>query len=89
MTELDYPVAAPDNVAPVIFRAQIIQLMALRYMTRFNANRAPSEEEMDLDFAMASAKATWESDWDTDPAPRTIEAAYEAVDSDLEYWTED
>lgn len=92
MTEqaaLDYPVAAPEGVAPVIYRAQIIQAMALRFMRQFNANRAPTEEEMDLDFAMESAKATWGGDWGSDPVPRTIELGWQAVDDELEYWVED
>lgn len=85
---LDYPVAAPEGVAPVIFRAQIIQLMALRYMTRFNAGKHPDEPEMDMEFAMRSALATWETDWDCDPNGRTIEDGLTAVYDDLEYWCE-
>lgn len=29
--DLDYPVAAPDGVEPIIYRSQIIQAMAARY----------------------------------------------------------
>lgn len=77
-SDLDYPVAAPGDVDPRIFRAQLIQTMALRYMR--------AVPDLSLDEAMESAVATWETDWDDDPAPRTMTAAIEAVDSDLEYW---
>jgi hypothetical protein len=38
---------------------------------------------------MDAAKATWDTDWDDDPKPRTIEAGIEAADSDLAYWVEE
>jgi hypothetical protein len=79
-TDLDYLVAAPENVAPVIFRAQIIQTMAAHYQKRTG---------IDDDDAMGAAIATWETDWDADPAPRTIEQAIDEVDADLEHWGDD
>jgi len=83
--ELDYPVDAPAGVAPVIFRAQIIQNMALRY---FNHMRDAPE-----DFTMAeahqAAMATWETDWPDDPKPRTLEDGIQAADDDLSYWYEE
>ena len=81
MTEPDYPVAAPDGVDPVIFRAQILQLMAHRYKGAY-----PTLTDVE---ARDAAMATWETDWSTDPAPRTIEAAYDEVDGDLSYWGEE
>ena len=79
-TDLDYPVAAPENVDPVIFRAQIIQAMAAHYQKRTGIH---------ADDAMAAAIATWETDWDADPAPRTIGQAFDEVDADLEHWGDD
>ena len=78
---LDYPVAAPDCVEPVIYRSQIIQAMAARYQ---QAVPDLSNEE-----AHDSAMSTWDTDWDTDPEPRTIEASYPEVDADLSYWGEE
>lgn len=82
---LDYPVEAPANIEPVIFRAQIIQLMQLRY---FNAMRG-SEEPFTMGNAYDAAMATWESDWPSDPQPRTIETGLQCVDDDLSYWGEE
>lgn len=81
MTSMDYPVAAPDGVEPIIFRAQIIQAMMLRY-----GRGVPdlTDEE-----ARDAAMATWDTDWESDPAPRTIEASIEEVDADLSCWDED
>lgn len=81
MTVLDYPVAAPEGISPVIFRAQILQNMALRYQQAVSG--------LDQEEARDAAMATWETDWETDPKPRTLEAANEAVDSDLEHWGDD
>lgn len=82
---LDYPVAPDEGIAPVIYRAMIIQNMALRYLKAMQG----SAEPFTLDHAFEAAKATWETDWDTDPAPRTMEAAMQEVDNDLAYWNED
>lgn len=75
MSELDYPVAAPVGVEPIIFRAQIIQNMAARYKAAM--------PDMPDEAARDAAMATWETDWPDDPAPRTLEAAIECVDDDL------
>ncbi len=83
--ELDYPVAAPADVAPVIFRAQIIQTMATMYMTHMKDVEPPFTREEATDAAMA----TWGTEWDTDPAPRTLEAARNEVSGDLAYWIEE
>jgi len=85
MSDLDYPVAAPANVAPAIFREQIIQTMALQY---FHAMRG-AEEEFNMGHAHEAAMATWETDWPDDPAPRTIEAGIQAAQDDLSYWGEE
>ncbi|KKW93904.1 hypothetical protein [Sphingobium chungbukense] len=76
----DYPVAAPDGVAPVIFRAQIIQTMGTWFKMAV-PNLSDAE-------AAAAAKASWETDWPDDPQPRTLEAAKEVVADELAYWTE-
>ncbi len=78
---LDYPVAAPDDVHPRIFRAMLIQHMGLRYM-----QGVPG---IDLENAMEAAVATWETDWDCDPNPRDYNDATDAVDSDLQHWEGD
>ncbi|WP_311270338.1 hypothetical protein [Sphingobium sp. WCS2017Hpa-17] len=82
---LDYPVAAPVDVDPVIFRAQIIQTMATRYMNHMNGVEPPFTMEEAYDAAMA----TWDTDWPDDPKPRTIEAAIQVTDDDLAYWVEE
>lgn len=78
---LDYPVAAPDDIHPRIFRAMLIQHMGLRYLK--------SVPSIDLEYAMEAAVATWETDWDSDPKPRDFDDATDAVDSDLEHWEGD
>ena len=78
---LDYPVAAPENVDPVIFRAQIIQSMGMWFKL--------AVPDLSDDEAHASAIASWETDWPDDPAPRTLEAAKEVVRDELAYWGED
>lgn len=80
MSGLDYPVAPPDGIEPVIFRAQIIQYMALLYK---------QAADLDDEEANDAAMATWDTEWSDHPAPRTLETASEAVDDDLAYWTED
>lgn len=83
--ELDYPVAAEEGIAPVIYRAMLIQNMALRY---FNYMKG-SPEPYTLDNGFEAARATWDTDWDADPAPRTMDAAMQEVDNELAYWGED
>lgn len=73
-----------DKMAQPILDAMIKQTMALTY---FNATKG-SPEPIDMDFAMEAALATWDTEWDNDPAPRTIEAGIEAVNQDLQYWNE-
>ncbi|MGE8135691.1 hypothetical protein ACQKO5_18960 [Novosphingobium subterraneum] len=83
---LDYPVAPPENVHPVIYRAQIIQTMALEYL---KAMTFGSEEDFTLDEGFEAAKATWDTEWDSDPAPRTLELGIAAARADLEHWVDD
>ena len=85
MGDLDYPVAAPADVDPAIFRAQIIHAMATRYMSHMKDVEPPFTMEEAHDAAMG----TWATDWDDDPAPRTLEAAISEVESDLAYWVEE
>lgn len=79
MTEpLDnYPVIDMEGVEPIFVRAMMIGNMAARY------SRAAS---LTISESYPHAVATWNTDWPADPAPRTFEAAMEAVDSDLDYW---
>jgi hypothetical protein len=79
--DLDYPVASPADIAPPIFRAMLIQQMALQYM-----RRVPG---LSFEEATESAIATWGTDWDSDPEPRDYDDAIDAVESDLEYWEGD
>jgi hypothetical protein len=74
-----------DRAISPILRAQIIQTMAVTYV---NAMKG-SPEPFDLDDGMEAARATWDTEWDNDPAPRTIEAGIEAVNQDLQYWNEE
>ena len=83
--DLDYPVANPPDIAPIIFRAMILQAMAMQY---FNYMR-DAPEDFSLDEAFDAARATWETDWEIDPDPRTMEAAKEEVSNDLAYWNEE
>lgn len=85
MTALDYAVANPDDIAPVIFRAMLIQSMALEYYKAMQG----SPDDFTLDQAMEAALATWGTDWSDDPSPRTMNAAIAEVHGDLAYWSED
>lgn len=84
-SDLDYPVAPPEGVEPVIYRAMIIQSMAMQFF-KYMQN-AP--EAFTMDEAFDAAKAVWETEWPDDPAPRTIESSREAVNDELAYWNEE
>jgi hypothetical protein len=73
----DYPLAPMEGVAPIFVRQMLLQAMAAEYA---KATCTDIHEMMD------AARATWDTDWETDPAPRTIAAAIEAAQSDLEHW---
>jgi hypothetical protein len=73
----DYPMAAMEGVEPVFVRQLMLQAMAAEYA------KATGDSIEDM---MSSARATWDTDWETDPAPRTVEAAVAAALSDLECW---
>lgn len=75
----DYTVAPIDNVAPVFVRQMMLQAMAAEYA------KATGESLIDM---LDAARATWDTEWETDPAPRTFEAAIAAALSDLEHWDE-
>jgi len=76
----DYPVVEMPGVLPIFVRSMIIGAMAVRYV------RAAALEYAE---GLNAAMATWGTEWDADPAPRSFEAAFEAVDSDLEHWDGD
>jgi hypothetical protein len=77
----DHPTQELPGVLPVFVREQMLQQMANRY--KIAVADLTDEEARD------AAIATWETEWPDDPAPRTFEAAKEAVDDDLSCWDED
>ena len=77
----DYPVVGIENVEPVFVRQMMLGAMAIRYL-----RAVPG---LELDTAYQAARATGDTDWPDDPAPRTFEASVEVVDDDLAYWSED
>lgn len=75
------PTCAPiDGVDPIFVPHMLKGAMACRYARAAN---------IPFDEAVNAANATWETDWETDPEPRTFDHANEAVDFDLAYWEED
>lgn len=76
----EYPCAPIEGVAPIFVPHMLKGAMALRYM-RF-ANCTYEEGVM-------HAIATWDTDWESDPEPRTFDLAKQAVDDDLECWEGD
>lgn len=76
----DYPMGPMLGVAPVFVRQLMLQAMAAVYAKATGKT---------LEGMMDAARATWDSDWESDPAPRTIEFAIEAAQSDLQYWDEE
>lgn len=76
----DYPIAPMDDVEPVFVRQMMLQAMAAEYA------KATGESLEDM---MSAARATWDTEWETDPAPRTIEAAISEAQADLECWDEE
>lgn len=76
------PICAPiEGVNDVFVPAILKQYMALLYMQ--------AVPDLTMDQALESAVATWETEWDDDPEPRTYEHAREAVVSDLQHWDDD
>jgi len=76
----EYICAPIEGMAPFLVEPLIRQVMAARYQERTGCSQ---------DEAVMHATATWESEWESDPRPRTIELAKEAVDSDIECWEGD
>ena len=74
-------IVAPADVDPIIYRSQIIQVMAARYQQ--------AVPDLSNEQAHDAAMSTWGTDWDADPEPRTIEASRSEVDADLSYWGEE
>ncbi len=81
----DYPVKPDEGVAPVIYRAIIIQPMAFEYLNYMK----DAPEEFTLDEGFEAARNTWDTEWDCDPEPRTIADGIEAARQDLQYWNEE
>lgn len=77
-----YPCEPLEGVQAQFVPHILIGAMACRYCRAVGP-------EMDISEGMDAAMATWETEWDSDPAPRTYAAAMEEVDNDLQYWTED
>lgn len=76
----EYPCAPIEGVAPFLIESVLRQTMALRFMQATDCT---------MDEAVMLATASWETDWESDPSPRTIEHAKQAVDAALEYWIEE
>lgn len=74
---VDPPIA---EICPIL-KAQIMQIMAVTYVNFMKGAEPP----FGLEEGMEAALATWDTPWDCDPKPRTIEAGIEAVNQDLEY----
>lgn len=80
MTQGAEPVCAPiPGVEPIFWPHMLKAAMA----TRFCRACGP---EMTFEQGMDAAVATWETDWDSDPAPRSFEHAMDAADSEMEHW---
>lgn len=77
----EYPVTEIANVEPIFVRQMMLGAMAIRYL-----RGVPG---LELYSAYQAARASWDTDWPDDPAPRTFEASSEVVDDDLAYWSED
>jgi hypothetical protein len=76
----EYLCAPIEGVDPVFVPHMILGAMAVRYM-----KAVPG---LSIDEAYDAAKATWDTDWETE-GPRTFAMAEEEVDSDLQHWDED
>jgi hypothetical protein len=66
-------------------KAQILQAMAVQYCNHMQG----SDEPFSLSDGFEAANNTWDTEWDDDPLPRTIEAGIEAANQDLAYWNEE
>jgi len=76
------PICAPIEGVNFVFVPHMIKgAMAIRFV-----RRVPG---LTLDQGMDAAVATWETEWSSDPAPRTLARAIEEVDSELEHWGDD
>lgn len=76
----DYPLAPMEGVEPIFARQMMLQAMAAEYA------KATGESLEDM---MSAARATWDTEWEADPAPRTIGAAISEAHADLECWDEE
>ena len=74
-----YPIAHMEGVSPVFAKQIMLQAMAGEYAS------ATGESLEDM---MPAARATWDTEWESDPEPRTVAAAVEAAQSDLQHWDE-
>ena len=77
MSATDTEIAAIHGVNRLLWKPMLLHAMAGRYCQQ--AQLCPSE-------GMDAAVATWETKWDDDPVPRTMQMALDAVDSDLQHW---
>jgi len=72
--------AIPAGIDHLTYRALIVQAMSGLYLS--------AVPDLGEDGALDAAIATWDTDWDCDPEPRTIAHGIEAASSDLEHWAE-
>ena len=77
----EYPLAPIADVEPIFVRQMMLGAMALTYRS--------AVPDLTMEEAHDAARATWDTEWPTDPQPRTFDDAVEAVRCDLEYWKED
>lgn len=80
MTDLPTRIAPIEGIAEPLWKPTLLHAMAARFCSR---------ARIDLSEGMDAAVAVWESEWDSDPEPRTMEMAMDAVDDELEHWCED
>jgi hypothetical protein len=74
--------AAVEGVDPIFVPHILKGAMACRFCRAVGPG-------MSLSQGYDAAIATWETEWPSDPEPRTYEAAMEVVDDELSYWGED
>lgn len=77
MSATEAEIAAIHGVNRLLWMPMLLHAMAGRYCQQ--AQLCPSE-------GMDAAVATWGTEWEDDPAPRTMQMALDAVDSDLQHW---
>lgn len=76
----EYAIEPIEGVDPALIPHMMLGAMAARYAR---------QAQIEMSDAFEAARATWHTEWDSHPRPRTMQDALDAVDSDLEYWDEE